>query len=121
MIVSVIIAGLAGARLTRAWSYETIGDELQQLVNRQLSHPFFIELDDDGVITSPPWRLRLKDLLHDLFDCPFCIGFWLTLGCVIALRFKLTRPLVIGLAAAALQSAIVDHYPGFDHGVADED
>ena len=119
-IITTIVAGLAGARLTRAWSYEQIGAELQEQVNHQLSSPFFIELDDEGVITSPLWRLRLKDFLHDLFDCPYCIGFWLTLACVIGLRFKVTRPVVIALAAAALQSAVVDHYPRFDHGESEQ-
>lgn len=116
MIIATIIAGLAGARLTRAWSYETIGDHARQPIDRWVAD---VPVDDDGWVN--PREVQVRDFVDDLVHCPYCIGFWLTLGCVIGLRFKLTRPLVIGLAAAALQSAIVDHYPGFDHGASDED
>jgi hypothetical protein len=116
MIVSTIIAGLAGARLTRAWSFETIGGHVRTPIDRWVGE---VPFNDDGSVNVR--GVEARDFVDDLVHCPFCIGFWLTLGCVIGLRFKLTRPIVLGLAAAALQSAIVDHYPGFDHGVADED
>lgn len=116
MIVATIIAGLAGARLTRAWSFETIGEQARTPIDRWVAE---VPVEDDGSVNMR--GVMLRDFVDDLVHCPFCIGFWLTLGCVVGLRFKLTRPIVLGLAAAALQSAIVDHYPGFDHGVADED
>ncbi len=117
MIVSTIIAGLAGARLTRAFTYETIGERIQAPIAEWTDN---VEFGDDGVITTPNWMLEARSWVRELVDCPYCIGFWLTLACVIGLRFRLTRPLVIGLAAAALQSAAVDHYPGFDHGEAEQ-
>lgn len=115
MIVSTVIAGLAGARLTRAWSFETIGDRLRSPIDEWVAE---VPVDEDGAVQVRD--IQVRDFVDDLVHCPYCIGFWLTLGCAIGLRFKVTRPLVIGVAAAALQSAIVDHYPGFDHGVADE-
>jgi len=113
MIVSTLIAGLAGARLTRAWSYETIGEEINTPIVEWAAK---FEVDETGHVTTPNSVLRLRAFVEDLVGCPYCIGFWFTLGCVIGLKFKLTRPLVIGAAAAAIQSAIVDHYPGFDNG-----
>jgi hypothetical protein len=117
MIVSTLIAGLAGARLTRAWSYETIGEAVNAPIVEWAEN---FSTDDDGVITSSNAELTVKSWVADLVDCPYCIGFWLTLGCVVGLRFRLTRPIVIALAAAAIQSALVDHYPGFDHGESEQ-
>ena len=113
MIVTTLIAGLAGARLTRAFTYETIGERIQAPIAEWTDN---FDYDDDGWITTPTWKLMAQNWTRDLVDCPYCIGFWFTLGCVIGLKFKLTRPVVIGLAAAAIQSAAVDHYPRFDHG-----
>lgn len=113
MIVTTLIAGLAGARLTRAFTYETIGERLQAPIAEWTDN---FEVDDQGRVITPGWLLEARSWVRELVDCPYCIGFWLTLACVIGLRFKVTRPLVIGLAAAALQSAAVDHYPRFDHG-----
>lgn len=117
MIVHTLIAGLAGARLTRAWSFEQIGEEIRNPIEQWAQD---VEVDENGVVTTSTVQLRVKAFIDDLVACPYCVGFWLTLGCVIALRFKPTRPLVIGLAAAAIQSAAVDHYPGFDHEEGDE-
>lgn len=118
MIVATIIAGLAGARLTRAWSYETIGDEVRRPIE---DWAMKFEIDQNGFVTTPDWKMKARAFVDDLVGCPYCIGFWLTLSCVIGLRFKATRPIVIALAAAALQSAAVDHYPGFDHGEGAQD
>ena len=117
MIITTIVAGLAGARLTRAWSHETIGEAVNAPIAEWTMN---YEHDADGFITTPSWELSAKNWVADLVDCPYCIGFWLTLACVVGLRFKVTRPVVIALAAAALQSAVVDHYPGFDHGESEQ-
>lgn len=115
MIVSTIVAALAGARLTRAWSYETIGSRITEPIDAWVED---LPVDEHGNVNSRD--IAVRDFVDDLVHCPYCIGFWLTLGCAIGLRFKATRPLVIGLAASALQSVIVDRYPGFDHGASDE-
>lgn len=119
MIQTVLIAGLAGARLTRAWLHETIGKPLRKPIedwSAKTEHP-----DGEWVILDPPILSATKRYVHELVGCPHCMGFWLTLGCVIAYRWRATRPLVVALAGATITSAFADHYPGFDLEDADAD
>ena len=119
MIQTVIVAGLAGTRLIRAWLYEDIGepfrDPLEEWSEKTAFHP--LEHADgtvEIVVTESQHMLIVKSWLNGLITCPHCLGFWATVGCVLALRFRVTRPLVLGLAGATILSAFADHYPGFN-------
>jgi len=113
MIQTVIVAGLAGTRLVRAWMYEQIGEPVREPLEDWLAKPVFVVGEPD-IIDGP--RMNAKAWALDLITCPHCVGVWFTVGCVLALRFRVTRPLVLGLAGATIVSAFADHYPRFNGG-----
>lgn len=110
MIERVIVAGLGATRLVRAWKYEEIGEAPREAALGWLAKP----------VTAPGGSrvnvraTKAKEWAGDLLDCPHCFGFWLTVVCVVMLRFRSSRWLVEALAGAALLSAVVQWYPGFD-------
>lgn len=115
MIGTVIVAGLASTRLVRAWFHETIGEWPKAQIDTWSGRDASIEVDPDtGEVTVQDAKSVAHGYIGELFDCPHCLGFWFTVGCVIALRNRVTRPLVLGLAGAVITSAFVEHYPGFD-------
>lgn len=125
-MIRVLIAALAGTRLTRAWAHETIGELFRIPIETWAAKISFTPVEQpDGtvevVVTEPAWKLAVKPKIEELVGCSHCMGFWLTLGCVIAHRWKVTQPLVEALAAAALVSAVVEQYPGFDPHADDAD
>ena len=116
MIQSTVVAALAGARLTRAWLHEEVGEPFREPIEEWADPSTSYEIHDDGTVdVLDRWHERIaKKYIDDLVTCPFCIGFWFTFAAAVLLRSRWTRPLAIGLAGAALQSAIVEHYPQFD-------
>lgn len=116
MIQTVIVAGLAGTRLVRAWMYEQIGEPVREPLEEWLAKPVFV--DDTDIVDGS--RTNAKAWGLDLVTCPHCVGVYFTIGCVLALRFGVTRPLVLGLAGATIVSAFADHYPGFKPEEGDE-
>lgn len=108
-----LIVALAGARLTRAWLHESIGEPFREALIDKLT--------PDYTSLVSPAELMLRDKATDLITCPHCIGFWFTLLCSVGYRIPIARTVVVALAAAMIQSAIVDHYPRFDHVEPSED
>lgn len=117
MISTMIVAGLAGTRLARAWLHEEVGEPFRQPVEAWAA-PNFEMIGEPGsadmIVTDSATMLTVKNYVDVLITCPHCIGFWFTLGSVIGLRWKPTRPIVTALAGAMILSAFADHYPGFD-------
>lgn len=115
-MIDVVVSGLAGARLVRAYQFETIGEFARTWTNKMTAVNFETigESPFDVVVTDSDRVVAAKTYFDELTGCPHCLGFWLTLGCVLAYRWRLTRPLVTALAGSMLLSAIVDHYPRFD-------
>lgn len=120
MIVSVIIAGLASTRLTRAWLHETIGEPFREPVQRWADRVDYTQVRQlDGskvemVVSTSNRVLTVKSYVDELINCPHCVGYWFTLGCLLALRVRPLRPLVMALAGATIVSTVADHYPGYD-------
>lgn len=107
MTVTVIVA-LAATRLIRAWNHETIFEVPSRAVQTWAATP----VTDNGVVDLPATIRREK--IGELFGCPHCLGVWVSIGMTVAWAFPPVRPVIRGLAAAALLSAAVDHYSGFD-------
>lgn len=117
MIQPVIVAGLSGARLTRAWLHEKVGEPFREPIEKWAEVNFELHGEPgaaDVVVTDSATVVTVKEYVHELVTCPFCIGFWFTFASAVLLRWTWSRPLVYGLAGAALQSVIVEHYPQFD-------
>jgi len=116
MISSMIVAGLAGTRLVRAWMHEDIGEKPRDALELWASSIDTATNDDgDLIVTTPAWKLGTRDFVYDLITCPHCIGFWFTFAATLGLRFRVTRPIVTALAASMILSAFADHYPRFNH------
>lgn len=119
MITTVIVAGLAGARLTRAWLHETVAEPIRKPIQTWADKVDFYPVETpeghtELVVETSPRMLEVKSKVDELINCPHCMGYWLTLGCLLALRFRLTRPLSMALAGAMIVSTFADHYPAFD-------
>lgn len=119
MISTVIVAGLAGTRLTRAWLHETIGEPFRHPIQAWAEKvDFYPVVNEHGhtelVVETSSTMLEVKSKVDELINCPHCMGYWLTLGCLLALRFRLTRPLALALAGSMIVSVFADHYPAYD-------
>lgn len=103
MIGRVIVAGLAGERLRRAWQDEVIGQGIRKRI---------FEWTSVAPITDDPKAdhraATRREFVDELTACPHCLGFWLTLVATVGLRVKLVRVVIEGLAAAMLLSTIVE-------------
>lgn len=107
MIARTLFFGLAGTRLVRAALYEKVGEPYRDLVDKYLGPP-------DAGTEIDLRREKIREYLAEGANCPHCLGFWLTVGCIVTWqRFPIARPLVQGLASAAILSVIVEHYPDF--------
>lgn len=113
-----VIAALAATRLVRAWKYEVIGERPRYALLDWLDKPVMRQLPVAGhsratdEVNVP--ATAVKEWAAELVDCPHCLGVYVSIACVLAQRFKPTRPIVEGLAAAMILSIIVQWYPGFD-------
>lgn len=108
MIARLIIVGLAATRLTRAIQHEKIGEPVRDFIDTRLNPglPADIELDLEALVR--------REWLDELFTCDRCFGFWITLGVAAAWRIRPARPIIEALAASAILSVAVDHYPGWN-------
>lgn len=113
MIQTVIVAGLAGTRLVRAWLYEDIGEPFRDPLEDWSEKVNYEQVDGALIVTDGRSMLMFKSWVNGLITCPHCLGAHFAFWCVIGLRYKITRPLVLGLAAATVLSAFADHYPQF--------
>jgi len=109
-----IIAGLAGTRLVRAWRYEEVGEKPRKALLDWLDRPVWRTVQPGHPDELNIRATAAKEWAAELFDCPHCLGAHLSIACAIALRYKRTRPIVEGLAAAMILSIIVQWMPGFD-------
>lgn len=110
MIGRIVLFGLAATRLTRALQFETVGRPFQDRVER-FTQPVFHGETELGSLDLD--RTVRRERLHDFLTCPHCLGFWITLGIVLAWRFRPARPIIEALAAATILSAAAEHYPNF--------
>lgn len=105
LLSRVIVAGLAGERLRRAWQDEVIGEPLRKLIGQWAT---------TSPITDDPKADRraaaTRDFVYELTGCPHCLGFWLTLAAAVGLRTRIARPIIEALAGAVILSAFVHHY-----------
>lgn len=111
-----IVAGLAATRLVRAWKYEEVGEKPREALLGWLDKPVmrrdpFVRGASDQVSVR---ATMVKQWAHELFDCPHCFGFWLTLACSSLQRDRRARVLIEALAGSMILSSIVQWYPGFD-------
>lgn len=104
-----VIGGLAATRLVRAWKFEQIGEAPSAKIIAWLDEPV---TRGTRVIMRPT---MLKQWVKDLLECPHCLGFWLTVMCVVALRHRPARWFIEGLAGSMILSTIVQWYPGFSY------
>jgi hypothetical protein len=103
----VVIIGLAGTRLVRAWRFERIGEPYREKATEWLMR----EASED----APPSRKQARrEWAEYLLNCPHCFGFWLTLSVAVLWRFRPARLVIEALAGAVIVSAFADHYPNFD-------
>lgn len=113
----IVTAALAATRLVRAWKYEQIGEAPREKVLDWLDRPVMKQqvkgqsraLDEVNIRAT-----AAKEWLGYLLDCPHCLSVHLSIACILGLRFRLTRPVVQGLAAAMIASLIVQWMPGLD-------
>lgn len=110
------MAALAATRLIRAWFFEEIGKKPRAVLEKKLSE---VSVREDGSIDMR--RTRIRFWFGDLTGCPHCLGFWVTLGCVVLYRLPLPRVVLNALAGSLLLSTFVQWYPGFDLEELDED
>lgn len=99
----------------RAYFYEDIGkvprERMQAWADAVPMKPGTDELDVDA-LTSKRWGLRIW--LGELTSCPHCLGTYVSIGSVFALRYRWLRPILEGLAGAMILSVFVQWFPGFD-------
>lgn len=122
--MTLIVVALAATRLTRAFLFEKIGEPFRNRASK-LTQPRFEMIGEPGdaemVVLDNARTLAIKEWFDELINCSHCVGFWFALGCVVASRFRPPRPFVRALAAAALHSAIVEHYPEYEPADPDDD
>ena len=113
-MIETVTVGLAAARLTRAWFHDTVGEFARGWVDRWTAPNMSVADDDPTAVEyhDSHRTMVVKDAVDELASCPHCIGFWFAFGCAVLIRFRLTRPLVVGLAGAAIQSWIADMAKG---------
>lgn len=109
-MMSLLVPFLAAYRLVRAWFWEEIGEKPRVALEDFLEKPVMTWTPKHGHVVwlGPTY---VKGWLYKLITCPYCTGFWLTLGMVILRRVPLARRLVEALAAATLLCVALDHYP----------
>lgn len=112
--MSLIVTALAAYRLVRAWFWEEIGEKPRQAAEEWLSQPVVVE--------GEVWveETYVKGWLYKLITCPYCLGFWICLGVVVARRVPFARRVVDALAAATIVAVALDWYPDKAHEAADE-
>lgn len=111
-----VVIALAATRLLRALQHEQIGDPVRARIDRWLDRPLPGATNEPGQISADDLNAMVRrDWIRDLATCDHCIGFWTALTVTIAWRIPPARPIVEALAAAALLSAIVDHYPNWSY------
>lgn len=102
MIEVAVIAGLAGYRLTRAVTTDTITEPLR----RGLAAWAYPQEELEGGGKS---RHVVRQWLFNLLTCPLCLGFWITLSVALAFQAAIHWPgsleaLVVALAACGAQA-----------------
>lgn len=112
-MMRVVVVALAATRLVRAWKYEQIGEAPYTTVQLWAATPVL----DGNIVDVAATRRRVW--IGDLFACPHCLGVWVSVA--LSVLYRPLRPVIVGLASAALLSAIVDHYPQFDFADPDGD
>lgn len=110
-MIRLAVTALAATRLTRALQHEEIGRPFRNWTDRVLADPPF-------QVGQPLTDTQLRDMavnewFRELLGCDHCFGFWVALGMSVGWKIPGVRTVVYALAAAAVLSAVVDHYPGW--------
>lgn len=112
--MTVIVVALAAYRVVRAWFWEDIGEPFRTRVDEYTSTPSV----KNRIIRIR--RTRIRQWFGDLFGCPYCLSFWITLVLTVMYRHRHLRRLVEALAGATIVAAALDHYPDPSRDVPEE-
>lgn len=112
-MIAIVAAALAAARLVRAWNHEQIAEVAFDRVQQWANTPV-MSYGRGAAVTVLNTRATVRrGYVGDLAACPHCLAVWVSIAMVVVYRTRVGRPVVTGLAASALVSAMVEHYPGW--------
>lgn len=75
MIEVILVAGLAGARLWRLFVVDDAGAPVRRFRDRLIDK--FLAPREQGP-PIPEWRFNVVRIVDDMWECPWCLGFWLS-------------------------------------------
>lgn len=105
-LVGVVVAALAGFRLARAVALDTISRTPREWIWRRA---FLVTgwAGPDEAAWTPTVLSRPWAWVYGLVSCPFCVGFWLTLGLYgLWTEASWARWPLLALAATGVQAAL---------------
>lgn len=113
-MIRLIITTLAAARFLRALQHEKVAEPIRYRIDKRLeamaSDPVL-----PGVFTADELDAQQRrEWWTALAHCDLCLGFWMSVAVTLAWRIRPLRSLIEAAAAAALVSAIVEHYPNWN-------